>query len=339
MNLAGQLLVDSDGNGTPDGRVAWADPMSAAQAANYTLQNIFGPADFWNASTQPESAGAYASQGDPWDPDRQLLWLPVKPGAKPQFFNISTRLRLEASQSVGIAGFIITGNEPKKVILRAIGPSLQAAGLENALADPVLALHGDGEEPIAVNDNWEEDPGAAAELAAKGLTPAHELESAIVTTLAPGHYTAVIRGADSSAGTALVEAYDGDLAANSQLANISTLGFVGTGNDVLIAGFVVGGPASAKVVLRALGPSLTQFGVSNPIQDPTLQLYDANGSISSNDDWQTTTSGESIPTSLQPAHPRESALQVSLAPGHYTAIVQGKGAATGVALVEAYNLQ
>jgi pectin methylesterase-like acyl-CoA thioesterase len=338
MNLAGQPLADSDGNGTPDGRVSWADPMSAEQAANYTLQNIFGPAEFWNATTQPESAGTYTSQGDPWDPDRQLLWLPAKPGAKPQFFNISTRLRLEASQSVGIAGFIITGNEPKKVILRAIGPSLHAAGLENALADPVLTLHGEGEETIAVNDNWKDDPAATAELAAKGLTPANQLESAVVATLPPGHYTAVIRSADSSTGTAVVEAYDGDLAANSQLANISTLGFVGTGNDVLIAGFVIGGPASATVVVRALGPSLTQFGVSNPIQDPTLQLYDANGSISSNDDWATT-NGESIPAAFQPANPRESALQVRLAPGHYTAIVQGKGTATGVGLVEAYNLQ
>jgi pectin methylesterase-like acyl-CoA thioesterase len=338
MSLTGQLLLDSNQDGTPDGRVGWADSMTAAQAANYTVQNIFGPVDFWNATTQPDSLAPYVSQGDPWNPELQLLWLPAKPGAKPQFFNISTRLRIDAAHNVGIGGFIITGTAPKKVIVRAIGPSLRAAGLQEVLGDPVLALHGEGDEPIAVNNNWQED-ASAAELIAKGLSPAHELESALVLTLAPGHYTAVIRGNDPSLGTALVEVYDGDLPADSQLANISTLGFVGVGDDVLIAGVVIGGPAAATVVLRAVGPSLTEFGVSNALQDPTLQLYDANGSLTSNDDWETPGNGEPVPVSLQPRHPRESALQISLVPGFYTAIVRGKEATTGVALVEAYKLE
>jgi len=336
MNLAGQLLADSDGNGTPSGRVSWADSMTAAQAANYTIQNIFGPADFWNANTQPDSIAPYESQGDPWDPERQILGIPVKAGAKPQFFNISTRLRIDATQKVGIGGFIITGNAPKKVILRAIGPSLRQAGLENALRDPRLALHGAGNEPIASNDNWQDDAASAAELAATGLAPADQLESALVVTLSPGHYTAVIDGTDGSAGTALVEIYDGDLPADSELANISTLGFVGTGNDVLIAGFVIGGPQFGEVVLRALGRSLTEFGVTNAIQDPTLQLYDANGSITQNDDWETT--GDSIPLLLRPTDRHEAVVKASLPPGHYTAIVEGKDATTGVALVEAYSL-
>ena len=337
MNLAGQLLADSDGNGTPNGRVNWADPMTAAQAANYTLQNIFGPVDFWNATTQPDSAGPYASQGDPWNPQRQLLAMPVKPGANPQFFNISTRLRIDASHDVGIGGFIVTGSAPKKVVLRAIGPSLHAAGLQNALANPVLVLYGDGQQPIAINDNWRDDSTSAAELAAKGLAPVDELESAVVVTLLPGHYTAVISDNGASTGTALVEIYDGDLPADSELANISTLGFVGTGNDVLIAGFVIGGSGSAKVVVRALGPSLTKFNVANAITDPMLQLYDANGSVTSNDDWQISQNGESLPALLQPFDPRESALQATLSPGNYTAIVQGKGT-RGVALVEAYTV-
>ncbi|MEY2528360.1 MAG: hypothetical protein QOJ05_450 [Verrucomicrobiota bacterium] len=339
MNSAGQLLADSDGNGTPNGRVSWVDSMSAEQAANYTLQNIFGPVDFWNSTTQPDSAAPYESQGAPWDPLRQMLWFPVKPGAKPQFFNISTRLRIDAGQNVGIGGFIITGSAPKKVIVRAIGPSLRAAGLENALADPVLTLHGDGAQPIASNDDWQENPSSAAELIAQGMMPGNELESALVVTLPPGHYTAVIQGKNSSLGTALVEIYDGDLPADSQLGNISTLGFAGTGDDVLIAGVVIGGPSAGQVVLRALGPSLTQFGVSNALQDPMLQLYDANGSIASNDDWETPVNGQAIPESFRPTHPRESALVTSLAPGNYTAIVQGKAATTGVALVEAYNLE
>jgi pectin methylesterase-like acyl-CoA thioesterase len=339
MNLAGQLLADSDGNGTPNGRVSWEDSMTAAQAANYTIENIFGPVDFWNAITQPDSAAPYEGQGDPWDPRLQLLSLPVKPGAKPQFFNISTRLRIDPSQKVGIGGFIITGDAPKKVIVRAIGPSLGVLGLPQVVADPVLDLHGEGGETIATNNNWRESPDSAEELMAKGLAPVHELESALVVTLSPGHYTAVVTGNESSLGTALVELYDGDLPANSQLANISTLGFVGTGDDVLIAGVVIGGPGPAKVVVRALGPSLTQFAVANAIQDPILQLFDANGSLTGNDDWGTALDGESIPASLQPSDSRESAVQISLAPGHYTAIVQGKEASTGVALVEAYNLE
>jgi hypothetical protein len=338
MDPSGQLLTDSDGDGTPNGRVSWTDSMTAEQAANYTVQNIFGPVDFWNATTQPDSAAPYTSQGDPWDPNRQLLSVPVKPGAKPQFFNISTRLRIDATQIVGIGGFIVTGTAPKKVILRAIGPSLHAAGLENALADPMLTLYGDdNQQVIASNNNWQDDPASAAELATAGLTPGHALESAVVVALPPGHYTAVITGNETAAGTALVEIYDGDLIADSELANISTLGFVGTGNDVLIAGFVIGGPGAAHVVVRALGPSLTEFGVSNAIEDPILQLYDANGSVTSNDDWETT--GETIPTLLRPGSAHESAIQVALTPGNYTAIVQGKTGTSGVALVEAYNLE
>jgi pectin methylesterase-like acyl-CoA thioesterase len=336
-DLAGQLLADSDGNGTPNGRVSWADPMTAAQAANYTLENIFGPVEFWNATTQPETAGPYASQGEPWHPDRQVLGISERPGATSQFFNISTRLRIEPNQRVGIAGFIVTGNAPKKVIVRAIGPSLTAVGLDNALADPVLTLHGEDSQTIASNNNWRDDAASAAELEKSGLAPTHELESALVVTLPPGHYTAVLDGKPGAAGTALVELYDGDLPAESEFANISTLGFAGTGNDVLIAGFVVGGPAFGNVVVRALGPSLTQFGVTNAIEDPTLQLFDGNGSLTSNDDWGTT--GDSIPVLLRPSHAKESAVHVSLPPGHYTAIVQGKGAATGVALVEAYSLE
>jgi len=339
-NVAGDPLPDLDQDGRPDGRVSWSDPMTAEQAANYTVQNIFGPVDFWNANTQPEaSETAYQSQGEPWNPDIQLLSMPAKPGARPQLLNISTRLSLGNGHAVGIGGFIITGTEPKKVIVRAIGPSLSDAGLKNVLADPVLEIHGGpGNSLIAINDDWGSDPASAAELEAAGLEPTRGPESAQVVTLPPGTYTAVVAGKNGSTGTALVEVYDGDLTANSQLANISTLGFVGAEDDVLIGGFVVGN-GLVDVVVRALGPSLARFNVADPIADPTLELHDGNGSVTTNDDWQTGNDLDSIPASLQPLDPRESALHVSLPPGNYTAVVRGKGGAVGVALVEAYNLQ
>ena len=313
--------------------------MTAEQAANYTLQNIFGPVEFWNALTQPEPSNTpYTSQGEPWNPNTQLLAMPAKPGAHPQLLNISTRLRVGGSHPVGIGGFIITGTAPKKVILRALGPSLSTSGLGNIMADPVLELHGGAQgNLIAANDNWNDDL-TASELAAMGMTPADDREAAALVTLEPGYYTAVISGKDGSTGTALVEMYDVDPGADSEFGNVSTLGFVGTGDDALIGGFVVAGPGSARVVIRAIGPSLANSGVVNAIEDPMLQLHDSNGNAFSNDDWQTVSHGESIPLTLQPGDAREAALQTTLTPGSYTAIVRGKGNATGVALVEAYNL-
>src|SRR5688572_25104604 len=167
---------------------------------------------------------------------------------------------------------------------------------------------------------------------------ADDREAATVLTLSPGHYTAVIGGKEGSAGTALVEVYDVDPGADAQFGNLSTLGFVGAGDDALIGGFVVAGPGSAKVVVRAIGPSLATAGVPDVIDDPTLEVHDSNGNVTSNDDWQTATNGESIPVALQPRNARESAIQMSLVPGNYTAIVRGKGTSIGVGLVEAYNL-
>jgi pectin methylesterase-like acyl-CoA thioesterase len=340
MDLAGNLLLDSNHDGTPDGRVSWADQMTAAQAANYTVQNIFGPVEFWTAATQPDTSGIpYASQGDPWDPHVQLLSLPARPGAQPQLFNISTRLRVGTGDSVGIGGFIITGVEPKKVILRAIGPSLGASGLDDVLPDPVLELRGADGALIATNDNWNDDPVSSSHLAALGLTPADELESALVITLPPDAYTAIIRDNTGATGTALVEVYDGNLAADSQLANISTRGFVGTGDNVMIGGFVMGGNgrANGRVVVRALGPSLSAFGITDVLQDPLLELKNANGlTLISNDDWQQSQEDEINQTGLAPTDARESALVTILPDGNYTAIVRGTGNGTGVAVVEVY---
>jgi pectin methylesterase-like acyl-CoA thioesterase len=340
MNLAGGLLPDSNHDGTPDGRVPWADRMTAAQAANYTVQNIFGPVEFWNAATQPDTPGIpYTSQGDPWNPYVQLLSLPARPGAQPQMFNISTRLRVGTGDSVGIGGFIITGVAPKKVILRAIGASLRTSGLDDVLADPVLELHGTDGDLMTANDNWQDDAASASELATIGLTPADDSESALVITLLPGRYTAVIRGNNGASGTALVEVYDGDPAADSQLANISTRGFVGTNDNVMIGGFIIGGngQANGRVVIRAIGPSLSAFGITGALQDPLLELKNANGStLISNDDWQQSQENDINQTGLAPTDIRESALVTTLPDGNYTAIVRGKNNTTGVAVVEVY---
>jgi hypothetical protein len=269
----------------------------------------------------------------------QLLSLPARPGAQPQLFNISTRLQVGTGDSVGIGGFIITGTASKKVILRAIGPSLDASGLGNILEDPVLELHAANGDVITTNDNWNDDPVSASELATIGLAPSDDFESALVTTLSPGTYTAMIRGNNETSGTALVEVYEGDPAADSQLANISTRGFVGTNDNVMIGGFIIGGNgrANGRVVIRGLGPSLSAFGIADVLQDPLLELKNANGStLITNDDWQQSQENEINQTGLAPTDARESALVSTLPDGNYTAILHGAGNGTGVAVVEVY---
>lgn len=237
-----------------------------------------------------------------------------------------------------IGGFIITGMESKKLIVRAIGPSLEQFGINNFLADPVLELHGADGSLITANDNWKDTQ--QAEIEASGLAPQNDLESAIIATLSPANYTAIVSGKNAMTGVGLVEAYDLDSAADSQLANISTRGFVQTGDNVMIGGFILGGGTGAStVVVRALGPSLSQFGIANPLADPTLELHDGNGLlIQSNDNWKETQQAEIEAAGLAPSNDRESAIVANLSPGAYTAIVAGKDGGIGVGLVEVYNL-
>jgi hypothetical protein len=190
---------------------------------------------------------------------------------------------------------------------------------------------------ITENDNWNSH---RAEVLATGIAPFDEYESAIVTNLQPGAYTAILRGFGSSAGVAVVEAYDLDTSTNSRLANISTRGKVEAGDNVMIGGCIIGGYESTKVGIRAIGPSLLNSGVSGPLVDPTLDLYNGNGALlAQNDDWRTSQEQALIDSGLAPTDDRESAMIVSLVPGGYTAIVRGKNDMTGVALVEVYNLQ
>ncbi len=255
-----------------------------------------------------------------------------------QLQNISTRLGVLAGDNIGIGGFIVTGPDPKRVIVRGIGPSLGGFGVGGALSDPTLELHAGDGSIIDSNDNWKSDQ--QTEIEETGLAPSSDLESAIVATLpADGaSYTAVLQGKNGTTGVGLIEAYDLDSAANSQLANISTRGFVDTGDNAMIGGFILGG-GTAEVIVRAIGPSLTAFGVGGALQDPTLDLYDSLGNlIVSNNDWKEIQETEITATGLAPTSNKESAILMTLGPGAYTAIVRGQGDTTGVGLVEIYNL-
>lgn len=258
--------------------------------------------------------------------------------------NISTRLAVGTGQSVLIGGFIIQGPSAKNVIIRAIGPSLSLA---SALQDPFLELHDGTGATIASNDNWRSTQigglltsGQSIDIQASLLAPLNDAESAIIAALSPGAYTAVVRGANNTTGIAVVEGYDLDADKSSRLANISTRGFVQTGDNVMIGGFILGGGTGAsRVVVRGIGPSLGAFGITNPLIDPMLELHDSNGAlIDSNDDWRTNQALIQS-TGLQPTNDAESALLLSNpAPGAYTAILRGKNGGTGVAVVEVYIL-
>jgi hypothetical protein len=251
---------------------------------------------------------------------------------------------VEAGNNVLIGGFIVTGNAPKIVAVRGIGPSLAAFGISDSLANPILELRAANGALISQNDDWQDDQTQAAQFAAMGLALQDPSESGIVATLEPGaSYTAVLAGKNGGTGIGLVEVYDTNQAAGSQLANISTRGFVQTGNNVMIGGFILGGSdEDARVVVRGIGPSLGQFGLSPVLTDPTLELYDGNGAlVISNDDWQENP-GQAAQLSargLAPGDPKESGIFASLAPGAYTAILAGKDSGTGIGLVEIYNVQ
>jgi autotransporter-associated beta strand protein len=255
-----------------------------------------------------------------------------------KLLNISTRADVQTDDRVLIGGLIISGSAPKNLLLRAIGPSLGVAGIAGALADPILELHSP-DNMVITNDNWRDTQEEAILLT--GLAPTDELESAIVATLEPGLYTAIVRGSNSGTGVALVEAYDVEQTADSGFANISTRGFVQTGDNVMIGGFIVGGGEneSSSVIIRGLGPSLEDAGVTDALQDPTVDLYDADGSVvASNDDWKDSQQAEIEAADLAPTNDREAALAADLLPGSYTAIERGKDNTSGVGLVEIYKL-
>lgn len=264
--------------------------------------------------------------------------LTFAPGAG-TFGNMSARLSVGTGPNVGIGGFIIRGQTGKPVVLRGLGPSIPGITRANLLADPVIELFNSQGQSIARNDNWQ-DGANATQIANLGLAPSDRNESALLQVLNEGAYTVVLSGASGSTGTGLVEIYDTDVGNGGRLANLSTRGFVGTGDNILIGGVIVSGSANQRVVIRALGPDLGAFGVPNPLQDPNVDLRDANGmSLGTNDNFGTGgQTAELAQNSLTPGDPNDSALITNLPPGNYTALVNGVNSTTGTALVEFYNL-
>ena len=205
----------------------------------------------------------------------------------------------------------------------------------------MLELHGPGTFTTIINDNWMDDPAQRAAILATGLAPRNDLESAIDATLNPGAYTAVVKGKNNSIGVALVEVYDVNQAVLSKLGNISTRAFVSTGDDIVIAGFILGNhTGDDRIIVRGIGPSLSAFGVPNPLANPTLELRDNNGTIiSSNNDWQDNPAqaAELTAAGLALTNPLESGIAATLPPGLYTALLAGLNNGTGVGLVEVYD--
>jgi hypothetical protein len=265
------------------------------------------------------------------DPSSALMTtIPVEAPSK--LANISSRLSVGTGDNVLIGGFIITGVEQKKVVVRAIGPSLAMPGV---LADPSLELYNASGGLVASNDNWMTTQ--QQEITDTAVPPSHEKEAAIVATLDAGAYTSVLRGVNNATGIALVEAYDLAPSADSRFGNISTRGFVQIGDNVLIGGVIVTGATPLRVIIRAIGPSLSLPG---KLEDPTLELFNGNGSaLAFNDNWRDSREREIAETTIPPRHDLESAIVVALEAGNYTAVVRGSRDATGVAVVEVYALQ
>jgi hypothetical protein len=261
------------------------------------------------------------------------------PTVRSRALNLSTRGNVGTGDDSLIGGFIVTGNGSQVVLLRALGRSLTSSGISHAVADPMLTLYDSSGEVVATNDDWQTDP-AVSQIVADGLAPGDPAEAATIQTLAPGAYTFVVTGKDSTPGLGLVEAYDLSPPSSTRLANISTRGSVGTGDDVLISGFILGDVDSNTVVIRALGPSLAAAGISDPLADPVLTVYDSNGAaIASSDNWQDDESAANIEQNgLAPTDAAESATILHLPAGTYTAIVTGADGATGVGLAEVFDL-
>jgi hypothetical protein len=321
--------------GTLAAPVSFPAPVSGTWSATLTL-DFGGGGD----SAAPGTLDLAIQQLDiQLDPAAVVLETPAQP------LNISTRGDVGIDDNVMIGGFIVTGTDPIQVVLRAIGLSI--SDVTGLLADPFLELHDSTGALIATNDNWMDlSSDDQTVLTDNNLAPTNPNESALVMTLDPGAYTAIVRGVNNTTGVALVEAYDVDnvsgVTPDSKLANISTRGNVETDQNVLIGGFIVGGPGTgfSSIIVRGLGPSLASAGLTNVLADPTIELHNENGDlIAADDNWESDPNMQSVvDNGLAPTDPNEAAIFDILVAGKYTVILSGAGATSGLGLVEAYNV-
>jgi hypothetical protein len=311
---------------------------------------------FIGSNTEPQTGPSYASAADCGNPEPTDIADLGQPGIHIVFnvhgscsgtgmpakaLNISTRLRVELGDNAMIGGFIIAGNAPKSVVLRGIGPSLASSGITDVLADPSLALHGTNGVLVYQNNNWRDTQESLIEGTI--YQPGDNRESAIIQTLQPGAYSAILTGQNNTTGVGLVEIYDNNAAASSQFGNISTRGLVQTGDQVMIGGFILAGDTgNARIAIRGVGPSLAQSGLDNVLADPIVELHNSNGAtLAANDNWQDdpASATQLSANGLALQNPFESGIFTTLPPGAYTAILAGRNGGTGVGLVEVYNLQ
>ena len=345
--------IASDSASPLAGRAAWTGNSGGYQNRSMTFPLA---AQFQNVRVRFRLATDCSGASPGWRIDNIMVVdnlgcqppTPTPPPPSPtpaRALNVSTRLRVETGERVMIGGFIITGSGPKRVVLRGLGPSLANFGLPDVLADPVLELRDASGGLLQTNDNWQNNgTDQGAQLVALGLAPQDPKESGIIATLPSGAaYTTILTGKNGGTGVGLLEVYDTDQGADSQLANISTRGFVQTGNNVMIGGFILGDSSGGtSVAVRGIGPSLSQFGLSNVLADPTLELRDSNGMLLiSNDNWQDDSASAAQLTArgLAPQNSLESGIFASLPAGTFTAILAGKNGGTGIGLVEIYNVQ
>ena len=315
-----------------------AQGIDIFDAESQVYQRTIQTDHFVPRSMTTDSLGHYVFVGSWETPELRVYTLDSSglPAHRPQpksLLNVSTRLYTEQGNESLIAGFIVTGDTPKNILVRGLGPSLP---VENTLFDTLVTLYDEAGTSIASNSYWQENK---SQVSLTGLAPADDNEGALYATLFPGSYTATMVDGLGFSGVGLVEVYDISADSGSTVANLSTRGNVGTGGNVMIGGFILSEDQPTNILVRAIGPSLAKAGVANPLQDPALELHGSNGDlIVSNDNWRDMQEAEIIATSIPPADDRESAILATLPPAAYTAIVRGKDDTTGVGLVEIYNL-
>ncbi|MEP6974831.1 MAG: alpha/beta hydrolase [Spartobacteria bacterium] len=329
------FLVNTVGDPMP--YVQLPDMMThfdAAGSAKYQAETLSGSAhSFDNWSPVKAQALTFLANGFAGISPPLPLPPPNSGNASQKLLNVSSRAKIGTGDNALVGGFILTGTTDKRIVLRAIGPSLGQFGVPGVLADPLLQLFDSAGTLIESNDNRLVIPGLP-----NPLLPTGTAEAFLTGVFPPGGYTAVLSGVGSGTGNALFELYDLD-AANSSVSNISTRGDIAASSDAVIGGFIVGGANPTGVIVRGLGPSLGAFGVSQPLPDPYLELHDSNGTLlASNDNWRSTQEQQIIATRLQPPNDKESAIVATLPPGNYTALMRDARFSTGVGLFEVYNL-